>query len=195
MLYGFTEDQVKRIENVVRIVETLLPTPDVRPPAENLPSLWTYIAQATEEIPALSGDDPGKGSAKIHNLNLDDESLDEKNLDDINIFNLSLEKIPDDSYLAVIRDPYSGRFFVPYFGSCAFLCMATSAEAVAEEDASFSISSPYILQPNTAEWPGGSAPTIFYNTFSGAIDNAVSVLGLYDWPNDKWHAIQAPCPA
>ena len=80
-------------------------------------------------------------------------------------------------------------------GSVAWLCIATTSGAVDEEDTSFSVSSAYVLQPDTSEWPGGSAPTTFYNTFEGAIDSGKSVLAVYDWTNSKWHAIQAACPA
>ena len=194
-LYALTEDQVKRLDRAVRAIETLIPG-QLNSPLSDGPPLWSYIAKATEEISAIDGDDLGKGSVKMQKINTGDDSIDDTALDDVDVYNLSNYPIPDHTYVGMIRDPYSGKYVIPPANPLvASFCYATSSEAVETTDETFTVSSAYIVQPATgAEWPGGSAPTTFYNRFDGELDNAVLCGALYNVTDETWDCVIAPCP-
>lgn len=114
MPYVLTDSQVTRIGNAIRRVEHSVDDVHFDPLPEQRP-VWIYIAKSTTEIEAIEGNTPGKGKAKLYELDLKEETLDPKALEPITVYNTTCHYVPAGSWILLRRDPYSGNYFLDYY--------------------------------------------------------------------------------
>ncbi len=69
-----------------------------------------YLGQTTEDIDALTGDTPGSGSVELYSID-DGGDLADMDLEDT-AYNLFAADIPDDSTVAMVREPISGNLVI-----------------------------------------------------------------------------------
>lgn len=81
------------------------PRPGVRQAFDELPtSVGNFICKADEDVPALSEDTPGSGSARLWEFNDDDELVPIAGDDgEVTIFNLSRAPITSDRFLVGVK--------------------------------------------------------------------------------------------
>ena|GEM_PF-5689140 len=85
------------------------------------------------------------------------------------------------------------RWEATYIQPLASHLYGTASAAVAETDATFTLSSPAVLQPDDGTLPSGTITV--YNDFSHEIDSGGKVVAIWDTGNNRYLGLQAECPA
>lgn len=112
-LYGLSAEDVERLRKLLAAYETgelKVGQPQDLVPIVNVgESVPTYVGITQEEIEAVFDTAPGTGDVKITALVPPD--LTEKDFI-VEACNFSSSPIASGSYVALIRDPYSGKYFI-----------------------------------------------------------------------------------
>lgn len=111
--FFLNSSEVDRLRNLMRAYEAGEFTDDPSRPHPDREPIPVYVVQLNEDIAKRSGKCLPKAKASLHGINLDDGCLKKKNVV-IDVYNLDCRAYKGGTYLAVFRDPYSGRMIIIY---------------------------------------------------------------------------------